>query len=40
MFPLASWVFRLTMWLPCFVCRSLRAHVGQPRAWFLPGEWV
>ena len=40
MLPLSRLVFRLTMWIPNMLCRSLRALVGKPQAWFLPQSWV
>ncbi len=40
MLPLPRLIFRLTMWLPNLICRSLRAQVGKPHAWFLPQGWI
>ena len=40
MLPLPRLIFRLTMWVPNLLCRSLRAQVGKPQDWFLPGGWV
>jgi hypothetical protein len=40
MLPLPRLIFRLSMWLPTLVCRSLRTQVGKPHSWFLPQGWV
>jgi hypothetical protein len=40
MLPMPRLIFRLTMWLPNLLCRSLRAQVGKPHSWFLPQGWV
>jgi Zn-dependent protease with chaperone function len=29
-------VFRLAMWTPNLICRSLRSNIGKPHAWYVP----